>query len=63
MDGDYEPVKCYKDGEYKEISTVEIGKSCTGQAEIEGSTFLAPKPEERASTETSTIFGSMEIDE
>ena len=61
MDGEHKPVKCYEDGEYKEISTAEIKKFCTGQAEKEGSTFLEPKPEERDSKETSTILGPKEI--
>ena len=58
---EHKPFKCYKDGQYKEISTTEIKKFCTGQAEKEGSTFLELKPEVRASKETSTILGPKEI--
>jgi uncharacterized membrane-anchored protein YitT (DUF2179 family) len=62
VDGEHTPVKCFEEGEYKNISTAEFTNNCTGQAEKERSTFLEPKPEERPAKDTSTIFKPKDIE-
>jgi hypothetical protein len=54
--GEHKPVKCFKEGEYMNISTAEYKNNCTGQAEKEGSTHIEPKPEEKLARGTSTFF-------